>query len=61
MQLAQGIIASVKNGKLVLEIDCAQDLGPSKSGKTQVVASTHGFAAVAVGDKLVKLSLNVVK
>lgn len=44
--------------KLVIEVDLTQDFGPSKSGKTNMVASTSGFIQVAPG---VSLGLNVVK
>ena len=43
-----------------LTITCALGSGvPSKSGKTNIVATTNGFASVAGSD--VKVSLNVIK
>ena len=41
--------------KLVITVDLLRDYGPSKSGKTTIVASTQGN--VTVGD--VKVGLNV--
>lgn len=41
--------------KLIITVDLSQDFGPSKSGKTHIVATTQGN--VSVGD--VKLGLNV--
>ena len=34
--------ATIKDGKLVIEIDLQNPPAPSASGKTLVVASTHG-------------------
>ena len=34
--------ATIKNGKLLIEIDLQTPPAPSASGKTLVVASTHG-------------------
>ena len=34
--------AQIKDGKLLLELELAENPAPSKSGKTLVVASTHG-------------------
>lgn len=45
-----------KDGKaLIIKVDLSGDEGPSKSGKTRVVASSRGN--ISVGD--VKLGLNV--
>ena len=35
----------VNGNKLVIEVDLAQDLGPSKSGKTVLIASSEGNVA----------------
>jgi len=43
--------------KLTIEIDLAKDFGPSKTGKTNTVASTNGFQTVAG----VGINLNVCK
>lgn len=49
---------NVKGSKLTIEVDLSKDFGPSKSGKTNVVASTHGFEKIEGG---AMVSLNVVK
>lgn len=57
----QNVTAHVKdNGKkLVIEVDLTQDLGPSSSGKTNIIATTSGFVSVPVDG--VSFGLNVVK
>lgn len=56
----QGIKQQVQGNKLILEIDLSQNFGPSKSGKTQVVASSEGFQKIdGMGD--ISFSLNVNK
>ena len=54
------ITARVEGKKLVLEIDLTKELGPSSSGKTIIVASTQGNAAVP-NVKDVRFGLNVYK
>jgi hypothetical protein len=48
----------VNGSKLVIEIDLSQDLGPSKSGKTILIASSEGNVGVP-GREDVKVGLNV--
>jgi hypothetical protein len=52
--------AVIKNGKLLLEIDLNEKPTPSASGKTLVVASTHGNTATTatVNGKPVIVGLN---
>ncbi len=50
----------VKENKLLIEVDLTQDHGPSKSGKTNIVATTAGNVAVP-GNNSVRLGLNVYK
>lgn len=53
----------VSNGTgsiVTLTIDMAQDFGPSKSGKTIIVASTGGSVEIP-GHPGVKLGLNIFK
>jgi hypothetical protein len=42
--IGEGIIAELSEDRntLVLTIDLTQDQGPSYSGKTRIVATTHG-------------------
>lgn len=42
----QNVSAEVKGTKLIIEVDLTQDLGPSNSGKTNIVGSTEGNASV---------------
>jgi hypothetical protein len=52
----------VKGNNLIITVDLTQDHGPSKSGKTIVVASTLGNVNVP-GDEFghIKIGLNVYK
>ena len=54
----KNVALQVNGSKLVITCDLSQDFGPSKSGKTTVVASTEGFIAAAPG---IKLGLNLIK
>lgn len=42
----QNVTATVTGTKLTIEVDLTQDLGPSNSGKTNIVGSTEGNAKV---------------
>lgn len=52
----------VKGDKLVITVDASKaaldNAAPSASGKTKLLASSHGFLTAVVGDKAVKISLN---
>jgi len=51
---------TVKENKLVIEVDLNQNAGPSKSGKTIIIASSHGAAQVTDADgNVVNVNLNV--
>ena len=43
--------------KLIIEVDMNQDLGPSSSGKTRVIASTRGNAKVPESDAMIGLNV----
>ena len=45
--------------KLTLEIDTAKTFGPSKSGKTIIIATTEGNQEIEVAGKKVVIGLNV--
>jgi hypothetical protein len=49
----------VEEDTLVIEIDLSQDFGPSKSGKTIMIASTEGN--VSIPGRTEKIGLNVYK
>ena len=50
----------VKDNKAVITIDLSKDFGPSKSGKTIVVASTRGNVPIP-GAETIHLGLNCYK
>lgn len=52
---------SIKNGKLVIELPI-QEPTPSKSGKSQIVASTGGFTSTTatVKGKPVRIAVNAI-
>jgi hypothetical protein len=52
----KNVKAEVKGDKLVLEINLKEDHGPSKSGKTRIIATTSGNQKIAGTD--VVLGLN---
>jgi len=54
----QNVEMLVLNGKLILQIDLTQDLGPSKSGKTRLIGTSCGNGTVP-GHEGVRFSLSV--
>jgi hypothetical protein len=54
----QNVNMKVEGSKLIIEVDLTQNHGPSKSGKSDTVASTHGFAKIP-GTKDTRIGLNV--
>ena len=54
------INGKVEGNILKLEIDLSKDLGPSKSGKTMIIASTYGNKPVP-GKESVILGINCYK
>ena len=55
----ENLKTEVKGNKLVIEVDCSKNEGPSRTGKSTIIASTHGALPVSVGDRVVYLNLNV--
>ena len=53
----KNIEMSVEGDTLIIKVDLTKDFGPSKSGKTIIVASTEGN--VSVPDRNEKIGLNV--
>lgn len=51
--------ATVKDGKLILEIDMLDKPAASSSGKTLLLATTGGNQAVQVGGQIAKVGINV--
>jgi hypothetical protein len=48
---------TVEENILIIKVDLSKDFGPSKSGKTIIVASTEGNASVP--DRSERIGLNV--
>ena len=51
---------SVKEKILTIKVDLSKDFGPSKTGKTIIIASTEGNSASPEDDNI-KIGLNVYK
>lgn len=56
--MAKNVDMRIEGRKLIIEVEMDQDFGPSKSGKTRIIASTEGNIS-APGDEDVKIGLNV--
>ena len=56
--MAKNVDMRIEGKKLIIEVEMDQDFGPSKSGKTRIIASTEGNIS-APGDEEVKIGLNV--
>ena len=54
----KNIEMKVEHGKLTITVDLAQELGPSSSGKSVIIATTEGNVDVP-GAPDVKIGLNV--
>lgn len=51
--------ATVNGNTLTITVDLSKRLGPSKSGKSEVIATTSGNKSMLVDGKEIKLGLNV--
>jgi hypothetical protein len=63
-KLAQGQgfeVLQDESGKLHIVLDPTQNFGPSKSGKTTIVASSRGATSVYVNGEDLYINLNVYK
>ena len=56
--MAQNVDVQVTGDKLIVTVDLSKDFGPSKSGKTILIASTQGNVDVPEHEG-VKLGVNV--
>ncbi len=56
--MAKNVTMRIEGKKLIIEVELDQDFGPSKSGKTRIIASTEGNIS-APGDEDIKIGLNV--
>jgi hypothetical protein len=55
----QNVTVKVEGTTLHLSIDTTQDIGPSSTGKTNMIASSNGNAKVQVGGREIVVGLNV--
>ena len=55
VSFGKNIVGRVEGSKLFLEVDLSKRIGPSKSGRTTIVASTGPSVEVAPG---IRLGLN---
>ena len=53
----KNIELKVEKNLLTIVVDLSQDLGPSKSGKTRIVATTAGNVSIPGNDA--KIGLNI--
>ncbi len=56
--MAKNVTMRIAGKKLIIEVELDQDFGPSKSGKTRIIASTEGNISAPGGDDI-KIGLNV--
>jgi len=56
----QNVEMKVEGNKLIITADLTKDFGPSKSGKTIIIATTGGNVSVP-GHEAVKVGLNIYK
>jgi hypothetical protein len=54
----QNIQTRIEGTKLIITLDASVNLGPSASGKTQMVATTQGNKQISVGGRAIYLGLN---
>ncbi len=55
--IGKNIVATLTGNKLTLEIDLSKEFGPSKSGKTTVIASTNGNKSIIGSDAVIGLNV----
>ena len=56
----KNIEMSVDEGMLTIRVDLTKDFGPSKSGKTIIIATTEGNVSLPENEQI-KMGLNVYK
>jgi hypothetical protein len=59
-QKGRNVEMTVKGNKLTIVCDLTEDFGPSKSGKTNIVASTDGNIEIP-GHENLRLGFNIYK
>lgn len=59
INIMQNVKFSLTGDKLTIEVDMSKTIGPSKSGKTMVIASTQGNQVIKNDGKPVHMGLNI--
>ena len=59
--LVKNVAISIKENKMIIEIDLSQNFGKSKSGKSIIIASSEGNQSVTHGGEIIYVGLNVYK
>lgn len=59
MELGSNVQVEVEGPIVRLTIDTSQSMGLSKSQKSEIIGTTHGFRNVSVNGKSVGISVNV--
>lgn len=57
----KNIKTSIQGDIMTIEVDMSKDFGPSKSGKTIIIASTEGNITPDDAPDSVKMGLNIYK
>jgi len=61
-KIGDNITSSIKEGKLILEVNLQiEELKPSKSGKTLIIASSRGNQKIEFNNETIFIGLNVYK
>lgn len=55
----KNITTSIDKDTLTIKVDLSKDFGPSKSGKTIIIASSEGNVKVEGAAETVRMGLNV--
>jgi hypothetical protein len=58
-ELGTNVKVDVKNNKMVITVDLKADRTLSKSGKSNIIASTQGNKDVPNGNEIITVGLNV--
>ena len=55
------VVVETQPGKMIITIDTTRNLGPSKSGKTMLVASTQGNKKIDTDNGEITIGVNAYK
>lgn len=53
----ENIAVDVKSKKMTVTVDLAKEFGPSSTGKTIIVANSHGFQPIAGTEERMNLTV----